>query len=96
MDISSGLEWLLVALVMFALFCAGYLADADQAYRAAKKAGRDTFYEIQADVILHPQYFKGGYPPFQSESNDPLLVPPPCSVSVPLLMVTLPVLLNTS
>src|SRR4051812_47249922 len=29
-----------------ALYCAGYLADADQAYRAAKKAGRDTFYEI--------------------------------------------------
>jgi len=24
MDISSGLEWLLVALVMFALCCAGY------------------------------------------------------------------------
>jgi predicted Zn-dependent protease len=57
-----------------ALFCAGFLADADEAYRTAKKAGRDTFYEIQADVILHPQYFKGGYPPFQSESSDPLLV----------------------
>jgi tetratricopeptide (TPR) repeat protein len=57
-----------------ALFCAGFLADADQAYRAAKKAGRDTFYEIQSDVILHPQYFKGGYPPFESDSRDPLLV----------------------
>ncbi|HEY8645337.1 MAG TPA: hypothetical protein VIL77_05600 [Gaiellaceae bacterium] len=57
-----------------ALFCAGYLADADQAFRAAKQAGRDTFYEIQADVILHPQFFSKGYPPFQSESTDPLLV----------------------
>jgi predicted Zn-dependent protease len=58
-----------------ALFCAGFLADADQAYRAAKTAGRDTFYEIQSDLILHPQYFtKAGYPPFQSQSPDPLLV----------------------
>jgi tetratricopeptide (TPR) repeat protein len=57
-----------------ALFCAGYLADADQAFRAAKRAGRDTFYEIQSDVILHPQFFNKGYPPFQSESTDPLLV----------------------
>jgi predicted Zn-dependent protease len=57
-----------------ALFCAGYLAEADQAFRAAKKAGRDTFYEVQADVILHPQYFDRGYPPFQSRSRDPLLV----------------------
>src|SRR4051812_16223315 len=36
-----------------ALFCAGFVADADQAYRAAKAAGRDTYYEIQADLILH-------------------------------------------
>jgi tetratricopeptide (TPR) repeat protein len=57
------------------LFCAGYLTDADAAYRAAKKAGRDTYYEIQSDLILHPQYFtKAGYPPFLSESHDPLLV----------------------
>jgi predicted Zn-dependent protease len=56
------------------LFCAGFLADAEQAFRAAKQAGRDTFYEIQADTILHPQYFSSGYPPFQSESHDPLLV----------------------
>ena len=48
------------------LFCAGYLADAEQAFRAAKRAGRDTYYEIQADTILHPQYFTAdGYPPFQ-------------------------------
>ena len=57
-----------------ALFCAGYIAEAEQAFRAAKQAGRDTFYEIQADVILHPQFFSKGYPPFQSESTDPLLV----------------------
>jgi predicted Zn-dependent protease len=57
-----------------ALYCAGFLADADQAFRAAKQAGRDTFYEIQSDVILHPQFFKAGYPPFQSESTDPLLL----------------------
>jgi len=57
------------------LFCAGFIADADQAYRAAKVAGRDTYYEIQADLILHPQYFtKAGYPPFLSQSRDPLLV----------------------
>jgi predicted Zn-dependent protease len=58
-----------------ALFCAGFIADADAAYRAAKKAGRDTYYEIQSDLILHPQYFtKAGYPPFLSQSTDPLLV----------------------
>jgi predicted Zn-dependent protease len=57
-----------------ALYCAGYVADADQAFRVAKKAGRDTFYEIQSDVILHPQFFDKGYPPFQSQSRDPLLV----------------------
>ena len=56
------------------LFCAGFLGDAEQAFRAAKQAGRDTFYEIQADTILHPQYFSNGYPPFQSASHDPLLV----------------------
>jgi predicted Zn-dependent protease len=56
------------------LFCAGFVADAEEAFREAKKAGRDTFYEIQADAILHPQYFSKGYPPFQSNSRDPLLV----------------------
>jgi predicted Zn-dependent protease len=58
-----------------ALYCAGFTADAVQAYRAAKTAGRDTYYEIQSDLLLHPQYFtQGGYPPFLSESHDPLLV----------------------
>jgi predicted Zn-dependent protease len=56
------------------LFCAGFVSDAVQAFRAAKQAGRDTYYEIQSDVLLHPQYFSQGYPPFQSTSHDPLLV----------------------
>jgi tetratricopeptide (TPR) repeat protein len=57
-----------------ALFCAGFVAEADAAYRRAKKVGVDTFYEVQADVILHPQYFDQGYPPFVSSSRDPLLL----------------------
>jgi predicted Zn-dependent protease len=57
-----------------ALFCAGFVGDAESTYRAAKKAGRNTFYEIQSDVVLHPQFFDQGYPPFVSETRDPLLV----------------------
>ncbi len=58
-----------------ALFCAGYLADAGQAFAAAKSSGRDTFYEIRADSIMHPQYFDQGYPTFQPDGTDvaPLL-----------------------
>ena len=48
-----------------ALYCAGYLAEAVQAFTAAKTAGSDTFYEIRADSILHPQYFSQGYPIFE-------------------------------
>ncbi|HEX4526209.1 MAG TPA: hypothetical protein VH108_05650 [Gaiellaceae bacterium] len=57
-----------------ALFCAGYVADAEQAFRQAKKAGFDTYYEIQADAILHPQYFQQGYPIFQPQGRDALLI----------------------
>ncbi|HEX7627249.1 MAG TPA: hypothetical protein VF379_09315 [Gaiellaceae bacterium] len=57
-----------------ALFCAGYVTDAEQAFQAAKKAGYDTFYEIQADSILHPQFFQQGYPIFEPQHADPLLV----------------------
>ncbi|HEV7641380.1 MAG TPA: hypothetical protein VGO39_10980 [Gaiellaceae bacterium] len=58
-----------------ALYCAGFIPDAVQAYRAAKTAGRDTYYEIQSDLLLHPQFFtQAGYPPFLSETHDPLLV----------------------
>jgi tetratricopeptide (TPR) repeat protein len=59
-----------------ALFCGGYVSEASQAFRAAKKAGRDTFYEMRADEFLHPQYFvptDGLYPLFESTGNDPLL-----------------------
>ncbi len=60
-----------------ALFCAGYGADAAQAYRQAKKAGYDTYYEMRADEILHLQYFQpadGLYPVFQPQHPDPLLI----------------------
>jgi tetratricopeptide (TPR) repeat protein len=58
-----------------ALLCAGYLADAEAALRAAKTAGRDTWYEIDADKLLHPQFFQGdGYPLFEPTGSDPLLV----------------------
>jgi tetratricopeptide (TPR) repeat protein len=56
------------------LFCAGYLSDADSAFRQAKKAGYDTYYEIQSDSILHPQYFQQGYPIFELVGDMPLLV----------------------
>jgi len=57
-----------------ALFCAGYVDDAEQAFRQAKKAGYDTYYEIQADTILHPQFFQQGYLIFEPQGNDPLLI----------------------
>ncbi len=60
-----------------ALFCAGYVSDAEQAFRQAKKAGYDTFYEMQADEILHPQFFQpqdGFYPLFQPQRRTTLLI----------------------
>jgi predicted Zn-dependent protease len=59
------------------LFCAGYVNEADQAWRQAKKAGYDTYYEMRADTILHPQFFQpqdGLYPVFELQGHDPLLV----------------------
>jgi Flp pilus assembly protein TadD len=59
------------------LFCAGYLSEAEQAFRAAKSGGRDTYYEMRADQILHPQYFSpqdGLYPVFEQLGNDKLLL----------------------
>lgn len=59
------------------LFCSGYLSEAEQAFRAAKQGGRDTFYEMRADEILHPQFFAppdGLYPLFEPTGNDPLLL----------------------
>ena len=55
------------------LFCAGYVSESERAFRQAKKAGRDTFYEIQSDVILHPQYFSRGYPIFEPLTTQTLL-----------------------
>ncbi len=60
-----------------ALFCAGYVTDAEEAWRNAKKAGRDTYYEMKADLILHPQFFTpadGLYPVFEPQHEDPLLL----------------------
>jgi len=57
-----------------ALLCAGYVADATEGYRRAKKAGRDTYYEVKADNFLHPQFFGDGYPILQYEGHDPLLI----------------------
>jgi predicted Zn-dependent protease len=57
-----------------ALLCAGYVEDASAALRRAKAAGRDTYYEVASDNLLHPQYFQQGYPPFQYFGHDPLLV----------------------
>jgi tetratricopeptide (TPR) repeat protein len=57
-----------------ALYCAGYVDEAAQAFTAAKSVGRDTFYAIRADSILHPQFFSQGYPIFQADGAvDPLL-----------------------
>jgi tetratricopeptide (TPR) repeat protein len=60
-----------------ALFCAGYLNEAERAFRAAKQGGRDTFYEMRADEFLHPQFFvpqDGLYPLFEPTGMDPLLL----------------------
>jgi tetratricopeptide (TPR) repeat protein len=60
-----------------ALYCAGYLNDAAQAFRQAKRAGRDTYYQVKADNLLHPQFFApkaGGYPIFEYQGREPLLI----------------------
>ena len=47
-------------------------------FRQAKKAGRDTYYEMRADELLHPQFFQpqdGLYPIFEPQRPDPLLDP---------------------
>jgi hypothetical protein len=56
----------------FALLWAGYEADGVVALQQAKKVGRDTPWEIQADDLLHPTFFRG-YPIFQPVGDDPLL-----------------------
>src|SRR5215213_11743619 len=44
-----------------ALLWAGYPSDAEDVLRRAKKVGRDTTWEVQADSVLHPEYLVG-YP----------------------------------
>jgi hypothetical protein len=59
-----------------ALLCHGYLPDASQALEAAKSKGRNTFYEMRADELLHPNLFQppdGLYPVFQPVGSEPLL-----------------------
>lgn len=59
-----------------ALYCGGYFNEATTAFEQAKKAGPDTWYRVQADLLLHPQFFTkaGTYPPFTYTGHDPLLV----------------------
>ena len=60
-----------------ALYCAGYVGDATQSFRQAKQAGRDTYYEVISDNLLHPQFFHpegGGYPPLQYFGRDKLIL----------------------
>jgi tetratricopeptide (TPR) repeat protein len=57
-----------------ALYCAGFDAEAFQAFRKAKRVGRDTRYEVASDNLLHPQYFNAGYPLFQYSGRDSLLI----------------------
>jgi tetratricopeptide (TPR) repeat protein len=55
------------------LYCKGYLPDATAAFQQAKKVGRDTYYEVEADWLLHPQFFGPGYPIFEVTHPDSLL-----------------------
>jgi tetratricopeptide (TPR) repeat protein len=55
-----------------ALLWAGYPADAEAALRKAKRVGRDTQWEVQADSVLHPEYAVG-YPIFRPLGPSPLL-----------------------
>ena len=55
-----------------ALVWAGYENDAVAPLRAAKRVGRDTLWAVQADSLLHPQFYPG-YPPFVSAFAEPEL-----------------------
>ncbi|HVU77636.1 MAG TPA: hypothetical protein VHC67_08635 [Gaiellaceae bacterium] len=57
-----------------ALYCGGYVGEATAAFEQTKKAGPNTWYRIQADSLLHPQFFQQGYPPLTYTGHDPLLV----------------------
>jgi predicted Zn-dependent protease len=55
-----------------ALLWSGFTADAVAPLEAAKRLGRDTPWEIQADNLLHPQYFPD-YPVFRPVRPNSLL-----------------------
>jgi len=57
-----------------ALYCAGYPNEAATAFERTKNVGRNTYYAVKADNLLHPQYFQEGYPPFDYDGKDPLLL----------------------
>jgi hypothetical protein len=61
-----------------ALAWAGYPSDAQGAWESAKKLGRNTVIQSQADSFLHPEFFRPGsggttYPVFIPVSKNPLL-----------------------
>jgi len=60
-----------------ALLWAGYPSDAQSALERAKKLGRDTIIQVQADNLLHPAFFQPtagpSYPIFQPTRPNPLL-----------------------
>jgi tetratricopeptide (TPR) repeat protein len=60
-----------------ALLWAGYPSDAQSALESAKKLGRDTIVQVQADNLLHPAFFQPttgpSYPIFQPTRPNPLL-----------------------
>ena len=56
-----------------ALVWGGYGSDAVAPLQAAKQFGRDTSIEVQADSLLHPQYFPDA-PIFTPMSDNPLLL----------------------
>ncbi len=55
-----------------ALLWAGYPNDAEDVLRQAKKVGRDTTWEVQADSVLHPEY-QVGYPTYRPLAANLLL-----------------------
>jgi tetratricopeptide (TPR) repeat protein len=60
-----------------ALLWAGYPSDAEAALESAKKLGRDTIVQVQADNLLHPGFFQPAtgpsYPIFQPLTPNKLL-----------------------
>jgi tetratricopeptide (TPR) repeat protein len=56
-----------------ALYWAGYGRDASDALQRAKRVGRDTIWEQNADDFLYPQYLQG-VPIFAPQGRNPLLL----------------------